>query len=1244
MLKNVYLTFTFVLALGCAAWAQTGAIKGKVIDKTTNEPLPFASVVAEINGSQAGGAQTDFDGNFTIKPLQPGNYNLKATFVGYQTTEIKGVVVSVDKITFADVKLGKGAVDITQVDVVDYKVPLIDKGNPAVQTTITAEEIKAIPTRDVKSVAATAAGVYQRDEGDDLNVRGSRDNATDFYIDGIRVRGSQQVPQSAIEQVTVVTGGVPAQYGDATGGIITITTKGPSKDFTGGIELVTSELFDKYGYNLAGLNLRGPILNKKDKDGNKTPVLGFALSGEFLSEKDRDPSAVKIYKVKDDVLNDIKKTPYIQNPNGNGVINRTELIRSSDLEKIKSKQNVEAQGFKANLKLDYQPVKNFNVQIGGSMDMIDKREYIWERSLFNYDHNDQILDNNYRAYIRFTQRFGSASGEENKSLIKNAYYSLQFDYLHRNFVDQDDMHKDDHFSYGYNGKFKSYRRPVYAITGVDTITGVPNAWEFTGYQDTLVVFTPTGVNPDVEAYTSTSLSFANPNYASDATTFNETGVSNFSNISGNYSNIFQILNNGGILNGGAPSTVYSMWRNTGLVFNLYDERIQDQFRASVTGSADIKNHAISIGFEFEKRTDRQFAIGGIGLWNVMYNLANTPTTLNEADTAAAYSYSSGDTLFHNSSYTSDGTVGFYENVRNRLGLGLNEYVDVFSYDPSNFSLDLFTPDELFTGNSGLGTYNYFGFDHVGKKSNSNASFDDFFSKKDANGNFLREVPAFQPIYMAGYIQDQFAINDLIFNIGLRVDRYDANQKVLKDKYLLYQARTVGELEAEFGNFSAPGNVGDDFVVYVEDKANPSVDQIVGYRSGDRWFDKDGNEVLDPNILQEATATGILAPYRVRPDERIDDKEGTFKASNSFEDYTPQLTFMPRVAFQFSITDQAEFFANYSILTQRPPDRSRNNPIQYLFFETQAPTYNNPDLKPERTTNYEIGFRQILSRSSVFTISAFYRELKDMIQFQQIVYADPKTYTTYGNVDFGTVKGLTLGYDLRRTGNIRVGLNYTLQFADGTGSGDRSAVDLVNSNQPNLRVLIPLDFDQRHSFAMSFDYRYGEGKDYNGPVLFNKQIFANTGANIQFRAGSGTPYSRQYSVTAEGNEIGVQTQGSSKIKGGINAARLPWNYRVDVKVDKDFAINIGKGENKMKKYYLNVYLQVQNLLNAKNIISVYRYTGNADDDGYLDSALGQSYVSTQYDADAFSDLYRIKVNNPNNYSIPRRMRLGIGFTF
>ena len=62
-----------------------------------------------------------------------------------------------------------------------------------------------------------------------------------------------------------------------------------------------------------------------------------------------------------------------------------------------------------------------------------------------------------------------------------------------------------------------------------------------------------------------------------------------------------------------------------------------------------------------------------------------------------------------------------------------------------------------------------------------------------NGNFTQADRDYQPIYMAGYIQDKFAFKDLIFNIGLRVDRFDANQLVLKDPYLFYPAKTAGEV-------------------------------------------------------------------------------------------------------------------------------------------------------------------------------------------------------------------------------------------------------------------------------------------------------------------------------------------------------------------------------------------------------------------------------------------------------------------
>jgi outer membrane cobalamin receptor len=92
-------------------------------------------------------------------------------------------------------------------------------------TVLDAEEIEQSLVRDVRDLAATTAGVYQEEEGGSLNVRGSRSDATQYIVDGIKVIGPFSLPKSAIAEVTVITGGIPAQYGDATGGIVLITTK-----------------------------------------------------------------------------------------------------------------------------------------------------------------------------------------------------------------------------------------------------------------------------------------------------------------------------------------------------------------------------------------------------------------------------------------------------------------------------------------------------------------------------------------------------------------------------------------------------------------------------------------------------------------------------------------------------------------------------------------------------------------------------------------------------------------------------------------------------------------------------------------------------------------------------------------------------------------------------------------------------------------------------------------------------------
>jgi hypothetical protein len=173
-----------------------------------------------------------------------------------------------------------------------------------------------------------------------------------------------------------------------------------------------------------------------------------------------------------------------------------------------------------------------------------------------------------------------------------------------------------------------------------------------------------------------------------------------------------------------------------------------------------------------------------------------------------------------------------------------------------------------------------------------------------------------------------------------------------------------------------------------------------------------------------------------------------------------------------------------------------------------------------------------------------------------------------------------------------------------------------------------------------DYRYGSGKDYTGPVLFKKQVFANAGANFVVIAGSGTPYSRQSNITQEA-AFGINDR--STLEGSLNGSRLPWTVRINTKINKRFTLDVGQLDNK-RTLGFNVYLQVQNLLNTKNVRSVYRATGNPDDDGYLSDAAAQTDIQAQNDPQSFTDMYRIKINNPSNYSLPRLARLGIEINF
>lgn len=117
-------------------------------------------------------------------------------------------------------------IQLDEVQVVAYKAPLVSmNGGASGMTTITRQDISQMPVRSAQNMASTVGGVNNVEGSDDFNFRGARSDANIYFIDGVKVMGEMQIPKSSFAQIQVITGGIPANYGDVTGGVIDVTTR-----------------------------------------------------------------------------------------------------------------------------------------------------------------------------------------------------------------------------------------------------------------------------------------------------------------------------------------------------------------------------------------------------------------------------------------------------------------------------------------------------------------------------------------------------------------------------------------------------------------------------------------------------------------------------------------------------------------------------------------------------------------------------------------------------------------------------------------------------------------------------------------------------------------------------------------------------------------------------------------------------------------------------------------------------------
>ena len=208
---------------GFSAQVTTGTISGYVFESDSATIIPFAKLWVETESGKRY-TKADLDGKYKIDALKPGVYNLTATAMNFDTLTIAEIRVNPDGITTVNMPVPVDSKVLGPVIIV-YTPPMINKDTP--RLLIDVQDIENSPyVRDPKGLlVGTSSEVNQVEGTSDIIIRGSRPGDAIFYIDGVKANDMTSVPGVAIQGLEAYTGGIPAKYGDTTGGVVVLETK-----------------------------------------------------------------------------------------------------------------------------------------------------------------------------------------------------------------------------------------------------------------------------------------------------------------------------------------------------------------------------------------------------------------------------------------------------------------------------------------------------------------------------------------------------------------------------------------------------------------------------------------------------------------------------------------------------------------------------------------------------------------------------------------------------------------------------------------------------------------------------------------------------------------------------------------------------------------------------------------------------------------------------------------------------------
>lgn len=282
MIKRILLLVLFFTAIGFSQ--GTGSISGRIKDAQTNEYLPGVNII--LKGTYYGAA-TDINGRFQIQSINPGNYTVEVSFIGYKTMQFTGVKVEAGKNVSLDVDLEESVLTLDQDVVVVGDKPLLDVEETQSKRTISREDIDLAIVENINDLVTQQAGVIKSDNA--IHIRGGRSYENAFLLDGVSVQDplagtgfGLQLSASAIEEVEVITGGFNAEFGQATSGVVNVRTREGGSRFNGFVSYKRDNFGEKSSYHVFNLdiieaNLSGP----EPFTSLILPALGLHIPGEI---------------------------------------------------------------------------------------------------------------------------------------------------------------------------------------------------------------------------------------------------------------------------------------------------------------------------------------------------------------------------------------------------------------------------------------------------------------------------------------------------------------------------------------------------------------------------------------------------------------------------------------------------------------------------------------------------------------------------------------------------------------------------------------------------------------------------------------------------------------------------------------------------------------------------------------------------------------------------------------------------